>query len=66
MLGMGDVLGNFKPGKKMDCLVVDVSAPGSPIDTFGGEDTLEKFEKFLFLGDDRNIIKIFVDGNCVI
>ena len=66
VLGMGDVLGNFKPGKKMDCLVVDVSAPGSPIDTFGGEDTLEKFEKFLFLGDDRNIIKIFVDGNCVI
>ena len=66
VLGMGDVLGNFKPGKKLDCLVVDVSAPGSPIDTFGGEDVLEKFEKFLFLGDDRNIIKIFINGVMVL
>ena len=28
VLGMGNIVGNFLPGKKLDCLVVDVAAPG--------------------------------------
>lgn len=62
VLGMEAVLGNFLPGKKMDCLVVDVDAADSPIDTFGSESTSELFQKFLFLGDDRNLAAIYVDG----
>ena len=66
VLGMGDSLGNFRPGKRFDSLVVDPAAAGGPIDLFGGETTLERFEKFLFLGDDRNIEQVFVDGARVV
>ena len=66
VLGMGDVVGNFIQGKKVDCLVVDVEAPGSPVDIFEGEDVSEKFQKFLFNGDDRNIETVFVDGKIVL
>lgn len=64
-LGMGDVVGNFLVGKKLDCLVVDVHAPGSPIDAFGEESVYNLFEKFVYLGDDRNIAHVLVDGRVV-
>jgi guanine deaminase len=66
VLGFGDVLGNFIVGKKLDCLVVDVHVPNSPIDTFEHESYFDHFEKFLFLGDDRNIVNVFVNGRQVI
>jgi hypothetical protein len=66
VLGMGSVVGNFLPGKKLDCLVVDPRVPGGPFDVFPGEDFSAMFQKFLFLGDDRNIITIFVDGKKVL
>lgn len=53
-------------GKKLDCLVVDVNCHDSPIDTFEGEGVQDHFEKFLFNGDDRNIVHVFVDGRKVI
>lgn len=66
VLGMSDVIGNFLPGKKLDCLVVDVARVDGPIDIFGEESILEKFQKFLFLGDDRNILSVYVDGRLVL
>jgi len=66
VLGMGDVVGNFLPGKKLDCLVIDVNAAEGPIDMFGDEDLLEIFQKFIFLGDDRNIANVYVDGKRVL
>ena len=66
VLGMENVVGNFLPDKKMDCLVVDIHAAGSPIDIFEGEGVSEKFQKFLFNGDDRNIDTVFVDGKMVL
>ena len=33
VLNMDRVVGNFLPGKCLDCLVVDIAAPNSPIDT---------------------------------
>lgn len=66
VLGMGNVLGNLLPGKRLDCLVVDVHAAGSPIDCFGTESASDLFQKFLFLGDDRNIVAVFVDGRKVL
>jgi guanine deaminase len=56
VLGLAETCGNLAPGKQFDALVVDCGA--QPIDLFGGESTLEKFEKFLFLGDDRNIQQV--------
>ena len=63
VLGMGNVLGNFEKSKKLDCLVIDLNVENSPVDLFGHETAIEKFEKFLFLGDDRNIVEIYVNGN---
>lgn len=64
-LGMGNVVGNFMPGKVLDCLVVNPEVAGGPIDIFPGETLLERFQKFLFLGDDRNIEHIYINGNKV-
>lgn len=64
-LGMGDVVGNFKIGKALDCLVVDTDCKDSAIDIFDHEGAIEKFQKFLFLGDDRNIESIYVHGKKV-
>ena len=66
VLGMGDVIGNFNPQKQLDCLIVDYEVSGSPLDIFGTESVLEKFQKFLFLGDDRNITSVFVNGRQVV
>lgn len=63
---MGDVVGNFLPGKKLDCLVVDTAAVGGPIDVFGEETVYNHFEKFVYVGDDRNIMKVIVNGQVVL
>ncbi|DAZ97701.1 TPA: hypothetical protein N0F65_009600 [Lagenidium giganteum] len=65
-IGLGDKVGNFQVGKEFDALVVDPYAENSPIDeSHHEEDILTVFQKFLFLGDDRNIETIFVAGRVV-
>lgn len=65
-LGMGAVVGNFLVGKQLDCLVIDVHAEDSPIDAFGEESVFNLFEKFVYIGDDRNIAEVFVGGKQVL
>ena len=66
VLGMEGVCGNFVVGKQLDCLVVDVvPEEGGPLDVYEGESSEERFSKFLFNGDDRNIACVFVDGKQV-
>uniref|UniRef100_H3GGA5 Guanine deaminase n=1 Tax=Phytophthora ramorum TaxID=164328 RepID=H3GGA5_PHYRM len=68
-LGLGDKVGNFMVGKDFDALVVDPYSANSPIDEahdpVEAADVLHTFQKFLFLGDDRNIVSIFVSGRQV-
>ncbi|CEG35203.1 guanine deaminase [Plasmopara halstedii] len=68
-LGLSDKVGNFMIGKSFDALVVDPYAANSPIDETLDQDedvdVLHMFQKFLFLGDDRNIVKVFVNGRQV-
>ncbi|KAG7394334.1 hypothetical protein PHYBOEH_005293 [Phytophthora boehmeriae] len=70
-LGLGDKVGNFLVGKDFDALVVDPNVANSPIDQVDdpdeavAADVLHTFQKFLFLGDDRNIVNIFVGGRQV-
>ncbi len=66
VLGLDKVIGNFEAGKKVDALVVDCKAADSPFDVFEGEEPLEMFQKFLYLGDNRNIKTIYVDGRKVL
>lgn len=65
VLNMDKVVGSLEVGKKLDVLVVDVDSPGSAIDCFGREDVEERVQKWLFLGDDRNLHAIYVDGRQV-
>lgn len=42
----------------MDAVVVDPKIVHGPLDLFDGESLHSAFEKFLFLGDDRNIEQV--------
>jgi len=64
VIGESSKLGNFEPGKEFDALVVDPEVENSPFDVFDAT-PLEIFEKFIFLGDDRNIVEIYVKGKKV-
>ncbi|XP_060066006.1 guanine deaminase-like isoform X1 [Ylistrum balloti] len=66
VLDMEDHIGNFEVGKAFDALLVDPCVDGGPIDVFR-EDTMEDIiQKFIFLGDDRNILSVFVAGNDIL
>lgn len=59
---MEDRVGTFAVGKEFDALLVDTSLGGTagPFDVFEGEDDLQRFEKFINLGDDRNLLEVYV------
>jgi len=66
VLGLGQAVGNFAPGKYMDAVIVDPKTEDGPLDMFDGEHLHSAFEKFLFLGDDRNIEQVYVGGKRVL
>ena len=69
---MDNVTGNFVVGKEFDALLIDTSI--YPLHNFGAYNEeayaaksaemklLEKVQKFIYVGDDRNIVKVFVAG----
>ncbi|KAI8617091.1 hypothetical protein BC830DRAFT_1115278 [Chytriomyces sp. MP71] len=61
-LDLQDKIGNFLVGKDFDALVVNPRADKSPVDVFEGDSVLDVFQRFLFLGDDRNIEQVYVAG----
>lgn len=68
VVGMGDRIGSFERGKKLDALVIDVEGiiSADPSLWEGEEDGSEAMvKKWVFLGDDRNIRKVYVDGDLV-
>ncbi|XP_068440105.1 guanine deaminase [Clinocottus analis] len=65
-LSLDDQTGNFEVGKDFDALRVNVAAPGGPIDLVQCEEPKIILEKFLNLGDDRNIAEVFVAGRKVV
>ncbi|XP_041793728.1 guanine deaminase [Chelmon rostratus] len=65
-LSLDDQTGNFEVGKDFDALRVNVAAPGGPIDLIQDEKPKALLEKFLNLGDDRNIVEVFVAGRKVV
>lgn len=64
-LDMSSRVGTFAVGKEFDALLVDSTAAGGPFDVFGDENDELAFEKFLNLGDDRNLAEVYVAGVCV-
>ncbi|KAG8231557.1 hypothetical protein J437_LFUL011735 [Ladona fulva] len=64
-LAMEDKIGNFKVGKDFDALLVSMKDSSSPVDIHMPYETKELIQKFMYLGDDRNIKKVFVSGRLV-
>lgn len=62
---MNKKIGNFEVGKDFDALHIDLASTGSPISLFLGETLPQMIEKFIMLGDDRNICQVFVEGRKV-
>ncbi|KAF1389724.1 hypothetical protein PFLUV_G00076450 [Perca fluviatilis] len=65
-LSLDDHTGNFEVGKDFDALRVNVAAADGPIDMIQCEGPKVILEKFLNLGDDRNIAEVFVAGRKVV
>lgn len=69
-LRIDDRVGNFNVGKEFDALLIDLNSKDSSIDldlkNEGDFTTKELFQKFIYLGDDHNIDKVFVAGRCVV
>ncbi|XP_054628851.1 guanine deaminase [Dunckerocampus dactyliophorus] len=65
-LSLDDQIGNFEVGKDFDALRVNVAVPGGPIDMIQLEKPKIILEKFLNLGDDRNIVEVYVAGRKVV
>ncbi|GAX82583.1 hypothetical protein CEUSTIGMA_g10009.t1 [Chlamydomonas eustigma] len=61
-LNIDNQVGSFEEGKEFDALLVDVNAEGGPFDIFDGDTIEDQFEKFINLGDDRNILEVYVQG----
>ncbi|XP_055525014.1 guanine deaminase [Wyeomyia smithii] len=73
-LAIADKVGNFLPGKDFDALLIDTSV--YPINRYqlppaltekksAEEKLLELLQKFVYVGDDRNITSVFVAGQKV-
>lgn len=72
-LALDNVCGNFEEGKEFDALIIDTSL--YPLHNFGLHNAdndyanktaetklLEMVQKFIYVGDDRNIISVYVAG----
>ncbi|XP_046326734.2 guanine deaminase-like isoform X1 [Haliotis rufescens] len=62
VMGLDETIGNFQVGKDFDGIVVDPLVENSPFDVFSTDTFSDIIQKFLFLGDDRNMIDVFVAG----
>lgn len=68
-LALSNITGNFVVGKYFDALIVDTSK--YPLQNYnaGNEskspdlNLLEMVQKFIYVGDDRNISRVYVAGN---
>ncbi|KAK6512153.1 hypothetical protein TWF481_001044 [Arthrobotrys musiformis] len=69
-LGMGDMIGTFEEGMRFDALLLDFGLDGDDGENgramrftrFGDESVEELFEKWVTTGDDRNVVRVWVDG----
>ena len=61
-LGLEEVIGSLEQGKAFDALLVDVGVEQSQIDLVDKDGLSELLQKFLHLGDDRNIVGVWVQG----
>jgi guanine deaminase len=67
VLNLDSKIGNFEKGKDFDALLVDLNgSKEKPIHIFKHDSLMDIFEKFVYLGDDRHLSRIFVNGRQVL
>ncbi|KAF5304832.1 hypothetical protein FQR65_LT07849 [Abscondita terminalis] len=64
-LSIDEIVGNFEVGKDFDALIVDMNVKNGNSTCLFSYEPLELLQKFIYLGDDRNIISVFVAGRNV-
>lgn len=64
-LAKEDIIGNFVAGKEFDALIVDMDQANAEIDYLVEHTPMEILQKFIYCGDDRNIVKVYVAGKNV-
>jgi guanine deaminase len=57
-------VGGFDVGLQFDALRIKMSAK-HVTELFGFETLEDMIHKFVFLGDDRNVVQVYVQGRCV-
>ncbi|XP_059051632.1 guanine deaminase [Achroia grisella] len=69
-LKLEDKIGNFDAGKDFDALLIDVYVNEGQINEYESTEHAEEhavslLQRFIYLGDDRNIVQVYVNGNKV-
>jgi len=64
-LSIEDKVGNLVPGKEFDALIIDLNAKDSLLDNFKEYTLEENFQRFIYSGDEHNIISVYVNGRKV-
>ncbi|XP_068894060.1 guanine deaminase [Tenebrio molitor] len=65
-LALDDQIGNFQVGKSFDAIIVDLDVKSSSADYLSTDLTpQELLQKLVCVGDDRNVVKVFVNGKIV-
>ena len=59
------VNGSFDAGKKFDALRIKMNNGREETTLFGYESIKDMIQKFVFVGDDRNITQVYVNGKLV-
>jgi guanine deaminase len=65
-LGLGQEISTFHVGKQLDALLVDVDAPNQAFDYWPSDPMVKQVERFWNMGDDRNLVKVWVQGKCTV
>lgn len=66
VVSMSDRIGALASGYHFDAIRVRMNGTGNRMTSlFGHENVKDVVHKFVFLGDDRNVVQVFVDGKVV-
>eukprot|EP00951_Prasinocladus_malaysianus_P023202 scaffold196426_cov47-Prasinocladus_malaysianus.AAC.2 len=64
-LGLDKKIGSLEVGKQFDALQVDLTGQSSAYDVFETDTTGMALEKWINLGDDREIVRVWINGKLV-
>ena len=64
-MSLDDQIGNFEVRKDFDALLIDINTPDGGLDHLKDYNLKDQLKRFIYCGDDRNIVEVFVAGRRV-